>query len=72
MYLIIDEADGFIEESNGNKHLTFASADENKSSVEKINNKSGKYEKHFIKIKFNSDYNLPLDKILKLHVNSNY
>ena len=30
-------------------------------------NKPGKYEKDFIKIRFNSDDNLPLNKILKLH-----
>ena len=36
-------------------------------SVEKINDKPGKNEKGFMKIKFNSDDNLPLNKILKLH-----
>ena len=30
LYLIIGEIDGFIEESNGNKYLTFASTEENK------------------------------------------
>ena len=38
-----------------------------KNSIEKINNKSGEYGKDFIKIKFNSDDSLPLNKILKLH-----
>ena len=38
-----------------------------KNSIEKINNKSGEYGKGFIKIKFNSDDSLPLNKILKLH-----
>ena len=28
---------------------------------------SGKYGKDYMKIKFNSDHNLPLNKILKLH-----
>ena len=38
------------------------------SSSEKINgSKSGEYEKHFMKIKFNSDGNLTLNKILKIH-----
>ena len=27
LYLVIGEADGFIEEKNGNKYLTFASTD---------------------------------------------
>ena len=34
--------------------------------IEKINNKPGEYEKGFIKIKFDSDDNLLLNKILKL------
>ena len=29
--------------------------------------KKGEYEKDFMKIKFNSDDNLPLNKMLKLH-----
>ena len=37
-----------------------------KSSIEKINNnKSGEYEKNYMKIKFNSDDKLPLNKQLK-------
>ena len=30
--------------------------------------KAGKYEKDFMKIKFSSDDNLPLNKILKFHM----
>ena len=37
-----------------------------KSCIEKINNnRSGKYEKDYTKIKFNSDDKLPLNKQLK-------
>ena len=37
-----------------------------KSCIEKINNnKSGEYEKDYLKIKFNSDDKLPLNKQLK-------
>ena len=37
-----------------------------KSGIEKINNnKSGEYEKDYLKIKFDSDYKLPLNKQLK-------
>ena len=37
-----------------------------KSSIEKINNnKSGEYEKDYMKIKFDSDDKLPLNKQLK-------
>ena len=36
LYLMIGEADGYIEEeSNGNKYLTFASTDKNKNVLEK-------------------------------------
>ena len=33
-YLIIGEIDGFTEENNGNKYLTFASTDKNKKVLE--------------------------------------
>ena len=37
--------------------------------IETINEgKSGKHEKNFMKIKFDSDDNLPLNKMLKLHI----
>ena len=80
---MIVEVDRCIEEINGNKNLTFASTDKNRKVLEKyaklwdeikyhiqtINaGKSGKYEKDYKKIKFNSDDNLPLNKILKLHM----
>ena len=81
LYLIINEVDGYFEEINGNKYLTLVSTDKNKevltkytelwdgikNSIEKTNNKSGEYGKDFMKIKFNSDDSLPLNKILKLY-----
>ena len=36
-------------------------------SIEKINDKPGEYGKDFMNIKFNSDDDLPLNKILKLY-----
>ena len=43
--------------------------DEIKHLIETINEgKKGEYEKDFMKIKFNSDDNLPLNKMLKLHM----
>ena len=43
--------------------------DKIKYLIETINGgKKGKYEKDFLKIRFESDYNLPLIKILKLHM----
>ena len=82
MHLTIREVDGYIEESSGNKYLIFASTDKNnevlkkyaelwdgiKNLIEKINGRPGGHKKDFIKIKFSSDNNLPLNKILKLHM----
>ena len=36
--------------------------------IGKLNGRPGEYEKKFKKIKFNSDDNLPLNKILELHM----
>ena len=81
--MIIGKVNGYIEEKNESKYLVFDSTDENKEVLEKytevwdgikneietINGgKKGEYDKDFIKIKFNSDNNLPLDKPLKLHL----
>ena len=80
MYLLIYKIDSFIEEKRGNKYLNIAFTGNNdkvlkkykevlsgiKSCIEKIdNNKSGEYEKDYMKIKFNSDDKLPLNKQLK-------
>ena len=83
LYLILGEVNRCIEESNGNKHLVFASTDENKevlkrytefwneikNEIEAINGgKTGKHKKDFMKIKFDSDDNLLLDRIFKLRM----
>ena len=83
LYLIIGDVDGYVEENNGNKYLTFASTNKNKKVLEKytklwneikyhiqtINaDKSGEYEKDYMRIRFNSDDDLPLNKILKLRM----
>ena len=81
LYLIIDRASGYIEEKEMNKYLVFDSTDENKELLKKYNdffngirNKIKKisgdkcnYEKDSMKIKFNSDDDLPLNKELKFH-----
>ena len=78
----INHASGYIEEKNGNKYLIFDSVDENKEVLKKyadvwdgIKNKikainGGKendYGKDYMKIKFNPDDYLPLDKSVKFH-----
>ena len=37
------------------------------SLIKKISDKPGDYDQKYIKIKFDLDHNLPLNKILKLH-----
>ena len=74
LYLGITHANGYIEEINENKYLVFDSIDENKELLKKYNdvfngirdkikevsNDECDYEKDCMKIKFNSDDNLPL------------
>ena len=81
LYLFIDHASGYIKEKVVNKYLLFDSTDENKELLKKYNdvwngikNKIKEvddsefdYEKDYMKIKFNSDDNLPLNKPLKFH-----
>ena len=82
MYLIVNTADGHIEEKNGSKYLIFASADENKEVLKKhaklwdeikyliktINgDKGGECRTDFMKIKFNSFDDFPLNQPLKFH-----
>ena len=83
MYVITGKANGYIEENNGNKYLVFISTDDNKNILAKLTKlwddikhfietinegKKDEYEKDFMKIKLNSDDNLPLNKMLKLHM----
>ena len=81
LYLIIAHASGYIEEKGVNKYLVFDSTDENKELLKKYNDVFNgirdkikevssdecDYEKDYMKIKFNSDDNLPLKKQLKFH-----
>ena len=82
LYLRIDHANGYIEEKNGKKYLIFDSVDENKELLKNYNDvwngirdkikeiSSGEcdYEKDSMKIKFNSDNNLSLNKPLKFRL----
>ena len=71
-----------IEEKNNSKYLVFDFAVENKevlkkyrelwdrikNEIETNGSKKGEHGKDFMKIKFNTDDNLPLNKPLKLHL----
>ena len=81
LYLIVDHASGYIEEKEVNKYFIFDSTDENKEllkkyndvfngirdKIKKISGDECDYEKDYMKVKFNSDDNLPLNKQLKFH-----
>ena len=83
MYLIVNDANSYLEEKNENKYLVSDDiTDENKEVIIKytelwdgIKNEikainDGKeivYDKNFVRIKFNSDDDLPLNKPLKLY-----
>ena len=81
--LIFNNVDGYIEESNENEYLIFASTDKKKEALENYTglwneikyqikmiygNKPIEYGKDFMKIKFESDNDLPLGKILSFPV----
>ena len=83
LYLLIGELDGFIEEIEGIKYLNvFLTYNNNdvllkyaevwsgiKDQIIKINDgQIGEYGKDYMKIKFDSDDNLPLNKILKFRI----
>ena len=80
-YLFVNHVNRYIEEKGVNKYLIFDSMDKKKELLGKYNDiwngiknkteelSSGEcdYEKDYIKIKFYSDYDLPLNKPLKFH-----
>ena len=75
--LLINHANGYIEEKGVNKYLIFDSTDKNKELLKKYNDLYDKikelssdecdYGKDYMKIKFNSDDDLPLNKPLKFN-----
>ena len=75
LYLIIDHASGYIEEKGVSKYFIFDSTNENKelidvfngirNKIKKISGNECDYGKDYMKIKFNSDDDLPSNKQLK-------
>ena len=61
LHLNIKELDGFINEKNGNKYLNISLTNSNNDDLIKY------AEEDYMKIKFDSDDNLPLNKVLKFH-----
>ena len=79
--MFVNHANGYTEEKSANKYLIFDSTDENKEllkkydqvwngirdKIQEVSNGEYDYEKDCMKIKFNSDDNLLLNKPLKFH-----
>ena len=82
LYLLINHANGYIDEKVVNKYLVFDSTDKNKeflnkcndvfnvinNRIKEVNSDECDYEKDYMKIKFNSDDDIPLKKPLKFHL----
>ena len=82
LYLRINNVNGHIEEKDSNKYLVLDSTDESKKSLKKygdvfngimskvreIDDDWLEYSKDYMKIKFSSDNDLPLNKSLKFHL----
>ena len=82
LYSGITHSNGYIEKKGANKFLVFDSTDENKELLKKynavfygirdkikeMNSNKCDYEKDCMKIKFNSDDDLPLNKSLKFRL----
>ena len=78
----IDHASRYIEEKDVNKYLVFDSTDENKEllkkyhyvfngtrdKIEEISSGEWDYEKYYMKIKLESDDDVPLNKSLKFNL----
>ena len=76
MYLIVNHANGYIEEKGVNRYLIFDSTNENKEllkntmifgngirdKIKELSSSECDYQKDFMKVKFNSDDNLALNK----------
>ena len=80
LYLRINNASGYIEKINEDKYLVFDDTDENKEllryddvfngimdKIKKIDDDWLEYSKDYMKIRFSSDDNLPLNKPLKFY-----
>ena len=80
LYLMINRINGHSEEKDGDKYLIISPKnidtiqkyqevfDKLKEIIKKINDYSQpiKYDDNYMKIKFNTDYNIPLNKMIYL------
>ena len=78
LYLIFSKVNGYLEEINGNKYLILVPTNKTKEIIQKdeemwskirdligsITKNSDDYDESYMKIKFNSDDKLPLNKTI--------
>ena len=78
LYLMINRIDVFIEKKNGSLYLNISDTNRNNEilkkcnqifdgiqyHIKKINNNDSKYDKDYMKIKFDTDDDIPLNKEL--------
>ena len=81
LYLIISKVNRYLEEINRNKYLTLVLTNESKEEIKKyeelwskirdlirsITENSDDYDEKYMKIQFNSDDELPLNKTIEIH-----
>ena len=79
IYLIINRMNGYFEEINGNKYLTLMKAKKKKKKkyeelcskirdlIRPITKNSDNYDEKYMKIKYDSDDELPLNKTFEIH-----
>ena len=82
LYLISNKVNGYFEGTNGNKYLTLVPKNEFKNETKKykelwfkikdliksVTKNSDDYDENFMKIKFNSDDQLPLNKMIEIPI----
>ena len=82
MYLIFNKTNGYFEEINGNRYLTLVPTDESEDKIKKyeelevkirdlirsVTKKSDDYDKKYMRIKFDTDDQLPLNKTIKITI----
>ena len=80
LYLIFNKMNGYFGEITGNKYLTLVPTNESKEKIKKneeiwdkirdlirsVNKKSDDYDGKYMKINFNSDDGLPLNKTIEI------
>ena len=82
LHLIFNKMNGYFEEINGNRYLTLVPTDESEDKIKKyeelevkirdlirtVIKKSDDYDKKYMRIKFDTDDQLPLNKTKKITI----